>query len=68
MQHLSIGSPAIVANSRKIRSGSCAVPGVKPFRADLPVAFVYSNLVRLLVLEAKAYQLKKGDGVDFVTP
>lgn len=40
-------------------------PELKPFRPDLPVAFVYSNLIRLLVLEAKAYTLKKGDGVDF---
>jgi hypothetical protein len=35
------------------------------FNDSKPATFTYSNLVRTLILEAKAYKLKKGDGVDF---
>jgi hypothetical protein len=31
----------------------------------MPATFVYVNLVRTLILEAKSYQLKRGDGSDF---
>ena len=30
-----------------------------------PATFVYVNLIRSLILEAKSYQLKKNDGLDF---
>ena len=30
-----------------------------------PATFVYSNLIRSLILEAKGYHLKKNDGLDF---
>jgi|HubBroStandDraft_4_1064222.scaffolds.fasta_scaffold25441_4 hypothetical protein len=30
-----------------------------------PATFVYVNLIRSLILEAKGYQLKKNDGLDF---
>ena len=36
-----------------------------PFNPNKPAAFAYINLVRSLIVEAKAYRLKKGDGVDF---
>ncbi len=35
------------------------------FDASKPATFTYFNLVRTLVVDAKAYQLKKGDGIDF---
>lgn len=35
------------------------------FNPTMPATFVYVNLVRTLIVEAKAYQLKKGDGLDF---
>jgi len=38
---------------------------VLPFNSLMPATFAYVNLIRTLILEAKAYQLKKGDGVDF---
>ncbi len=36
-----------------------------PFNRSMPATFAYVNLVRTLIVEAKAYQLKKGDGSDF---
>jgi hypothetical protein len=36
-----------------------------PFHPSKPAIFTYVNLVRTLIVDAKAYQLKKGDGVDF---
>jgi hypothetical protein len=36
-----------------------------PFNPSKPATFTYTNLVRTLVLEAKQYKLKKGDGRDF---
>ena len=36
-----------------------------PFNASQPATFTYVNLVRTLIVEAKAYRLKKGDGLDF---
>lgn len=36
-----------------------------PFNPSQPATFTYVNLVRTLIVEARAYQLKKGDGVDF---
>jgi hypothetical protein len=35
------------------------------FNPSMPATFTYINLVRTLILDAKAYQLKKGDGIDF---
>ncbi len=35
------------------------------FNSSKPATFTYVNLVRTLILDAKAYQLKKGDGIDF---
>jgi hypothetical protein len=35
------------------------------FNPSHPATFTYVSLVRSLVLEAKAYKLKKGDGLDF---
>ena len=35
------------------------------FNASMPATFTYVNLIRGLILDAKAYQLKKGDGCDF---
>lgn len=35
------------------------------FRADRPATFVYLNLVRLLILEAKARVIVPNDGIDF---
>jgi hypothetical protein len=36
-----------------------------PFNPAMPATFVYVNLIRDLILEAKGYQLKKNDGLDF---
>ncbi len=36
-----------------------------PFNPSMPATFTYFNLVRALIVDAKAYKLKKGDGVDF---
>ena len=36
-----------------------------PFDPSKPATFTYINLVRTLIVNAKAYQLKKGDGADF---
>lgn len=36
-----------------------------PFNPSRPAAFTYVNLVRTLILDAKARRLKKGDGLDF---
>src|SRR5213082_3172514 len=36
-----------------------------PFNPSRPATFTYCNLVRNLVLNAKAHRLKEGDGVDF---
>ncbi len=36
-----------------------------PFIRSRPATFVYVNLVRRLILDAKGYPLKKGDGTDF---
>jgi len=36
-----------------------------PFNPSMPATFAYVNLVRTLMVEAKAYHLKKGDGSDF---
>jgi hypothetical protein len=35
------------------------------YRTPASATFAYGSLIRLLILEAKAYQLKKGDGTDF---
>lgn len=35
------------------------------FDPKKPAVFAYLNLIRTLVLEAKQYKLKKGDGLDF---
>lgn len=35
------------------------------FHPSIPATFTYVNLVRTLIVDAKAHQLKKGDGVDF---
>lgn len=36
-----------------------------PFNPSFPANFVFINLNRTLILEAKSHQLKKGDGIDF---
>ncbi len=36
-----------------------------PFNPSKPATFTYVNLVRTLIVDAKAYQLKKGDALDF---
>ncbi len=36
-----------------------------PFNPSMPATFTYHNLVRSLIVDAKACKLKKGDGVDF---
>jgi hypothetical protein len=36
-----------------------------PFQPSKPATFTYVNLVRTLIVDAKAYRLKEGDGVDF---
>ena len=36
-----------------------------PFEPSIPANFSYVNLVRTLIVTAKAYQLKRGDGADF---
>jgi hypothetical protein len=36
-----------------------------PFRADRPATFVYMNLIRLLILGAKARVIVPNDGIDF---
>jgi hypothetical protein len=36
-----------------------------PFNPSKPATFTYVNLVRTLIVDAKAYRLKKGDGLDF---
>lgn len=38
---------------------------VVAFNASKPATFTCGNLLRTLVVEAKAYQVKKGDGLDF---
>lgn len=35
------------------------------FNARFPATFTYANLMRTLIVEAKGYQIKKGDGIDF---
>jgi hypothetical protein len=35
------------------------------FNPSIPATFVFINLNRTLILEAKSHQLKKGDGIDF---
>jgi hypothetical protein len=35
-----------------------------PFKQSSPATFVFINLNRILILEAKSHQLKKGDGID----
>jgi hypothetical protein len=35
------------------------------FNPSVPATFVFINLNRTLILEAKSHQLKKGDGIDF---
>jgi hypothetical protein len=37
---------------------------ILPFNPSLPANFVFINLNRTLILEAKSHQLKKGDGID----
>jgi len=36
-----------------------------PFRADRPATFVYTNLLRLLVRDAKGWTIVPNDGIDF---
>ena len=36
-----------------------------PWNPKLPTTFTYVNVIRGLILEAKGYPLKKGDGMDF---
>jgi hypothetical protein len=36
-----------------------------PFKPGYPTTFTLTQLTRGLVLDAKAYQLKKGDGIDY---
>ncbi len=36
-----------------------------PFNPSMPATFTYVNLVRTMIVDAKAYKLKKGDGLDF---
>jgi hypothetical protein len=36
-----------------------------PFDPNTPTTFIWTHVLRLLVLEAKAYHLKKNDGLDF---
>ena len=36
-----------------------------PFNPRIPATFTYINVIRGLVLDAKSYQLKKNDGIDF---
>ena len=36
-----------------------------PFDQLRPATFTYCNLIRTLVVEARSYHLKKGDGIDF---
>lgn len=36
-----------------------------PFNGAKPVTFVYVNLIRHLVIEAKQHPIKRGDGLDF---
>jgi hypothetical protein len=38
---------------------------ILPFNLSRPAMFTYVNLVRTLIVEAKSYQLKKNDGLDF---
>ena len=38
---------------------------ILPFNPDMPATFTYVNLVRTLIVEAKAHRLKEGDGLDF---
>jgi hypothetical protein len=38
---------------------------ILPFNAAKPVTFVYVNLIRHLVMEAKQHPIKRGDGLDF---
>ena len=38
---------------------------VLAFNQSFPASFVFVNLNRTLILEAKSHQLKKGDGIDF---
>ncbi|MEE9159866.1 MAG: hypothetical protein V3U60_15965 [Gammaproteobacteria bacterium] len=38
---------------------------VLPFNPSKPATFTYVNLVRTMIVDAKAYKLKKGDGLDF---
>lgn len=40
-------------------------PELLPFRTDRPATFTYVNLVRLLILEAKAFRLGRNNGMDF---
>lgn len=70
-----------VAQSGKIRKRSAefdeemkqAVRGARgrkpipplPFDPSRPATFACVNLMRTLIVEAKAYQVKKGDGMDF---
>lgn len=37
----------------------------QPFDASKPATFACGSLLRTLIVEAKAYQVKKGDGLDF---
>jgi hypothetical protein len=37
----------------------------RPFESPFPARFAYLNLVRTLILEAKEFRLKRGDGIDF---
>jgi len=38
---------------------------ILPFTPDRPATFTYVNLIRNLIVNAKAHRLKQGDGVDF---
>jgi len=36
-----------------------------PYNTQIPCTFAYAHVMRKLILEAKSYHLKKGDGIDF---
>jgi hypothetical protein len=38
---------------------------VSPFRAESPATFVYVNIVRRLILEARSHVIMPNDGIDF---
>jgi hypothetical protein len=61
---------AIIENTRRVayehnkaRFGS--VMPLPTYDANTPATFCWNGLIRLLILEGKAYQWKRGDSADF---